>query len=1105
MKTTLIPAGVGLLCCFWIASAAGAAKPLVTRSLVVPAGWAPSGYNSASGTIGGSKDVPPQAAAGAESMQIAVDYSGEGFQFFGVEPPDGQIPGKCRRVSVWVKALQPDYSWLLKFKDAGGNETVDGKKLEWGLKAEPGQWKQVELTVPEGWAQPIRLAGISAHNWNRKQQKARAVLLVYGLSVTTDVSGVADRASLVQVQLATGAQRHVFTAPGPVRYHVACASWLGTKLEGTLAYRVSDPEGTLVAQRSRPVAFTGSLAETIEMAPPRLGVYTASIRLDLGTGRRFDRTSRFAYVPKPRECSEAEKKASPYGLNIHGGKPGVAYDAIARLGFTWVRDYAYSRPWMVRARGDDGRYAGWPWYPKMDRRIRDSGLMLLPCLMGAIGEETKAGRLEPNQAWKRDLVHVLWAFPQYPAWELDNEYDYRHGREEAARKWSSYDAFHKLFGRAVHFMNPGVLAVEQGTAGIHPEWVRRAVANGSFDDIDVVNAHFYCGTSPPELSTHNVNVGGEDQGPVLLWDSLRELAAAADSDGRQRQAWITEFGWDTLAGPIVSERQQAVYLQRGYLLGLQAGIDKMFWYWNLDTKEKPKQLFDGCGIFDPREEPKPAAAALAALAHFLKLPEPLGTFDLGPGTMGHVFRDRDGGRLVACAFVVEPDTPPIEVTLAHGELFDMYGNPLAGRTHKLGIEPLWIVDVPPDDPIVLQTSYGLATRRLVRASAGDTLEIRVDVHNRRAAPLGARLAARAPQGWAVEPSQREINVAPGKRETFALRVTLDPKEKAGMQQVQVTVTEGPIERRLVTSFAVLPAAEVTTGPLPSTPGAGHIAARLTNHSRQARSFVLKAELPAGWRAEVQEVMLADVPPGVTREALLPVTWSPRWKPGEAARIAVFNEAGERITECGIIPGAIGIPRVKGIRCDGDLGDWPAAARLPDWAAGHAGPDPGAAIWLGYSQAGLHLAVKVDRAKAEVPDPRSFWAQDCLELFVDTRADPAERKSYRPTDHQFWFCPVVAEKRVYVGRWKRNDEIPATRYDIPGIDGSCRKTPGGYVMEVLLPAAEIRGFSPRKGARLGVNLNLTVPGPPARSEVYWPRAKADDVMSHLHLWGRVELD
>jgi hypothetical protein len=147
-------------------------------------------------------------------------------------------------------------------------------------------------------------------------------------------------------------------------------------------------------------------------------------------------------------------------------------------------------------------------------------------------------------------------------------------------------------------------------------------------------------------------------------------------------------------------------------------------------------------------------------------------------------------------------------------------------------------------------------------------------------------------------------------------------------------------------------------------------------------------------------------------------------------------------------------------------------------------------------------MEVHDAKADVPDPRSFWVGDVLEVFVDTRAKKTPRR-YEIGDHQFWLAPQADRKRVYLGQWKRNNEIPQTQYDIPGIQSATVKTNDGYIMECLIPASLIQGYKPVAGAQLGLSLNLTVKGIKLDREVYWPLPKSEGAEQPAS-WGTVTL-
>jgi hypothetical protein len=165
--------------------------------------------------------------------------------------------------------------------------------------------------------------------------------------------------------------------------------------------------------------------------------------------------------------------------------------------------------------------------------------------------------------------------------------------------------------------------------------------------------------------------------------------------------------------------------------------------------------------------------------------------------------------------------------------------------------------------------------------------------------------------------------------------------------------------------------------------------------------------------------------------------------------------------------------------------------------------PRAEVHLAWAQEGLYGAVVVRDSKVQVQDPKSFWAGDALELFLDT-ADNKQPRSAVEGDHQFWLVPLPDANRVYLGQWKMNREIPATRYNIPSIRGAAMRTADGYAMEFLLPAGQIRNYHPQVGHRLGLNLNLTIQSKQLSREAYWPSAKKSGVNAHPERWGTVLL-
>jgi len=357
-----------------------------------------------------------------------------------------------------------------------------------------------------------------------------------------------------------------------------------------------------------PMKCAGASLAELEMPFAQPGAYTLEVEVN-GFPEPQKVSSRYVVCLPPPALTDAQKMASPYGINIHGGT-FVDHARFARLGFVWLRDYAFNYEWLVNARGD-GNYAGWPWYPKLLKAARDNGLLTLPCLMGSLlwNPRDPDSPETPTAEWRRQIALAVATFSELTCWELDNEAEFRMPADSAA-----FANYHAALGEIVRAAAPKAWVVEQGNASMPAELTRKNVLSGAFKNIDVVNGHHYCGVYAPEINTSNANTGQGEAKQAYLRDIFRHWKNAAQADGKARQAWLTELGWDTRAGQIVTEWEQAAYLQRGYMLALAHGIDKIFWFSTYDADtDNPQNFFDGCGLFDRFREPKPATAAFSAM------------------------------------------------------------------------------------------------------------------------------------------------------------------------------------------------------------------------------------------------------------------------------------------------------------------------------------------------------------------------------------------------------------------------------------------------------------------------------------------------------------
>jgi hypothetical protein len=1095
--------------------------------------WLPSQWSSARGKTSLVNEPAPDVRT-AKSLKIDVTFSGSGFEHFTAEPVAPLwIPGDAKSVTLRYKVSDSRYALKVNFVDGWGRDRVGDAYLAWDIRVDPsGAWKTASFKVPEGWIRPVRIGGISTHNWEARNAKNTIHLQIDDIEIETDIKDVDAKSGvlttwtaephpaspdkalkqcpptpLVAVDMSSGQESNVFTRTDPeVRIHLQ--NWKPGVLTGKLFGRLLDVTGRQVDRFERTVSVDSSAGLSAPLAAPRFGLYTLTAQLSLSDGTQRAEQMIVARLPADRDLSEAQKLASPYGLNVHSGAK-VALVPFRKAGIVWFREYAFSYDWLLRARGDDGRYAGWPNFPKIVAAHLAAGGKCLPVLQKSM-EPPKVvngkvvGRLGPDRAWTKEICNIINAFPEISHWELNNEYDLAadNYKAEEPTDWANYRAYHRQFADILQLLGGGELtAVENGRAGIWPKRELRCVQSGDFARIAVVNSHHYCGTEPPETCLSNYNMGSEDKLPSLLYDDLRAVKRAAGADGKPRQSWLTEFGWDTLAGPVVSAYQQAVYLPRAWMMALAAGTDKAFWFYNFDAPD-PKQFFDGCGLLTAKGEAKLSLCAMAGLTSVLPNPVYVGDLDAGPNTCGYVFRN--DGKLVAALWTIEGDEGPA-VQFRAERLQDYLGNPIEAGPVRLTMAPVYAVGLSTSDIWYKQTAYSLETPRLVPAAAGDGVRAVLRVSNHRDEPITSRIKLIVPEGWTTQSAETPVSVAPGESKDVELPFTIAFAEPVGMKDVAIVVSEGSESTRLKrmnVKVLVQSPLTVEVSPMEGRPGPTQVTVNVGNRSAKALSGVLRMRLPDSWKALTPEIPIAELKPQEVRPVVCKFQWSADWKPREIAQIELDFGADKRVVRS-LIPNQYAIHRAGKIAINGRLRDWGPATRLPAWMLGSTVGESVAEVHLAWAPEGIYGAVVVRDSKLQVQDPKSFWADDALELFIDT-ADNKEPRSAVLGDHQFWMVPQPDAGRVYFGQWKMKSEIPATRYDIPSLRGVATRTADGYAMEFLLPAEQMRNYHPQVGARLGLNLNLTIQSKQHSREAYWPSPKKSGVNAHPERWGTVLL-
>lgn len=1083
------------------------------------------GWSKAAGQVMISEERSPDLTSG-QSMLVEVRFSGRGFEWFSVKPPKPiWLPGKASSITVRYKVSSLGYTIALEFLDGWGRAEVSGSKLSWVLPVkEPGQWQAATFAVPESWIFPIAINGLTIHNWDRQNEPATLKVWIDQIDAQVDLSSTdlqtglplswqpnpdderkqKPPVSLFETELTSTAENHVFAGEQP-KIVFRARNWLPQSRQGKVTLRVTDFWGNEVYNADRTVTILGLLEEPFQLPLRRFGWYQAQATLSLEDGTICSERLAFTLIPLPRELTEVEKLLSPYGLNVHGGRERLAIEPFRKAGIVWFLDYAFGFETMLKAKGD-GRFDGWPWYHQLLWRYRKAGAKVLACLQGAIKRPSLRdgkllGEIGPTPEWRREMASIIASFPQITHWELDNEYDLSSENRETEERieWLNYRAFHKAFTEIIAAIGGGTLvAVEQGQAGIYPERIRKCIESGDFEGIGVANVHHYCGSDPPELNTVKTVEDGVVRKVISFFDLLREAKRVATSDGKQRQLWLTEFGWDTLAGPKVSTFEQAVYLQRGWLLALAAGVDKAFWFYDFDSPE-PSQFFDGCGLLTADGQPKLSLCALSALTYLLPNPRYIGDCNAGSGTQGFVFET--DGKLVLTLWSIDSDLGPI-VKFETGQPYDFLANPLSGKSFQLNRAPSFVAGISRDSPWFKQTAYSLETSYFVSVGAGDSFLVRVRAKNNRDTDINSIVRVLVPENWQVDRDRAEFKVPPNAQAFAEFVVSVPVRETVGIREVLIVVEEGGqrLKETRVKVFVLNPIA-LKVLPIEGGPGEANLRVQLTNNSSKPVGGILSFRLPKSWRTEPEFVTVDNLKPDEVRTVEVKLHWTSDWQIGENAQ-AFFGSLGQTLAWDFIVPPCFKIYRALKVKLDGKLDEWGEKWAVPFWLLRSTFGEANARIYLAWAPEGLYVAAEIRDSIVKVTDPRNFWTGNCLELFIDTRNDKRPR-SFESGDHQFWFVPLIDEGRVYAGQWKRGNEISETRYGLP-IEGTVRKIDGGYIMEFLLPASLLQGFKPQVGAKIGLNINLTVRGKHYEREVYWHRQKDWRVLHSPHLWGTVEL-
>ena len=910
---------------------------------------------------------------------------------------------------------------------------------------------------------------------------------------------------------------------GTAKIFLRVFSWEAEAKDYQLRQRVTGWDGQEVkVWPPENFRFEGEWKRQVELRLPRFGSYRYTAELWDGKSLVAEASRRITWVPAMPERSRDERWNSFIGINSHQWADWKMFD---RLGIYWARDYS----WQWYGRGDKG--VAVPQGENFQSRLaaaHAAGVNTLPCIQKAFVTPDKQKWMEGTEEISAIFRRISDDFPEQKVFQIGNEEEAKFpGHVHEAANYSNFIAH---AAKGLDAAGHGAKVILSGDVFMHDDLMVALLAGPARDAFLASCIHIYTGTIPPEIATRDTNAGSEDRGSGdMILDRLREYTARLKAAGKE--TWMTETGWDVTYGPAVGERLQAVYLPRMFLLTRWAGVDKTFWFFDLDGKGTNR--FDSSGLVDLEGNLRPSGAALAAFSRLALGAGRAGSLYLGSEDIWAPVWKMPGGRWLVTAWAVK-DTHPVPPALAGArEAYDMFANKISPSDGRITDEVrYWIFDALPP-AFEAQRLVELDSRRMVSVPVGGSFTVSLQ-----AAPAelgksqgaGSSQGARASRPCEALPSDTNSSLQTGGTPIPPVGCNLSDRTPAGsckteFSRVPPVFSPGAWKQEAGKSASVVAVAN------DAAPGRYEIELRASGDGWEKRWTIRVEVLPAilataapfaGGGSEWVELRRSDGSPfegsvsipenfgSVEPSAIAAAA-------GEAAKVR-FNAApgatgpaplaitlkdGIRQTAF-LRPLALALPRAGKISVDGDLSDWPALLPTATFATNRL--DFQAAAALAWSPEGIHIAAKMPVEKVFSSDPAWFWSYQNLEIFLKTSAEAGD--TWTADCHQFFLVPVEKNGtwRLVAGEWKKRSDAKAENiFDDSRIQTAMRQENGFLIMEAFIPSAAL-GATPARGAAWRAALAMQT-GSPGQMDIKacWPRPKSDGILDRPSTWGIFQLE
>jgi len=203
------------------------------------------------------------------------------------------------------------------------------------------------------------------------------------------------------------------------------------------------------------------------------------------------------------------------------------------------------------------------------------------------------------------VLHFKGRVHMYEMW---NEWNDTAGNTHRGTP-QEYARFLKALYPAVKAIDPSAVFLAGAIAGLKLDWLSAMLSAGALGSFDAVSIHPYNFSESARTSDAWAQGMLEAEGVIHRY-----------TGGRDIPLYITEMGWPTSSGPGGSSpKEAAADLAQMFLLARTMTFIKGIWWYDFcDDGWDGSNKEDNFGLVDPNLKPKPAFAALEAVAPIVR-------------------------------------------------------------------------------------------------------------------------------------------------------------------------------------------------------------------------------------------------------------------------------------------------------------------------------------------------------------------------------------------------------------------------------------------------------------------------------------------------------